>query len=177
MKDNDLLMIVLAFFLGFCFRKMMRGQLVEGSETFDLTGDSYRVEFNNCIATQNKQIFGNVNNAIDNECFEKTYEECISLMNGGTKYLNGMAYGCTPSADRYVRQNSDGTCPNGYENTSDTGFTRKIGGDPLPLGCVNSCGHFCWPWEDECNGKYSDITEHAEHDIKLCKKENVYGIN
>ena len=30
MKDNDLLMIVLAFFLGFCFRKMMGGQLIEG---------------------------------------------------------------------------------------------------------------------------------------------------
>ena len=34
MKDNDLLMIVLAFFLGFCFRKMMGGQLIEGSEDY-----------------------------------------------------------------------------------------------------------------------------------------------
>ena len=30
MKDNELLMIVLAFLLGFCFRKMMGGQLIEG---------------------------------------------------------------------------------------------------------------------------------------------------
>ena len=30
-----LLMIVLAFFLGFCFRKMMGGQLIEGSEDSD----------------------------------------------------------------------------------------------------------------------------------------------
>lgn len=31
MKDNELLMIILAFFLGFCFRKMMGGQLIEGT--------------------------------------------------------------------------------------------------------------------------------------------------
>lgn len=32
MKDNDLLIIVLAFFLGFCLRKMMGGdRLIEGS--------------------------------------------------------------------------------------------------------------------------------------------------
>ena len=30
MKDNELLMIVLAF-IRFCFRKMMGGQLIEGS--------------------------------------------------------------------------------------------------------------------------------------------------
>ena len=31
MKDNELLMIILAFFLGFCFRKMMGWQLIEGT--------------------------------------------------------------------------------------------------------------------------------------------------
>jgi len=31
MDNNELLMIVLAFFLGFCFRKTMAGQLIEGS--------------------------------------------------------------------------------------------------------------------------------------------------
>lgn len=31
MKDNELLMIILAFFLGFCFRKMMGGDsLIDG---------------------------------------------------------------------------------------------------------------------------------------------------
>ena len=44
MKDNDLLMIVLAFFLGFCFRKLMGGRLVEGTEgTEDTEGSTYNL--------------------------------------------------------------------------------------------------------------------------------------
>ena len=172
MKDNDLLMIVLAFFLGFCFRKMMRGRLIEGKE-INMTGKKEAIILNNCTATG--LVSGGILENVDsysNECDSETYEECLNKK--GQEYvLNGHYYGCTPNADSYVRQNSDETCPSGYENTIDTGFTLK---PRYPTGCVDSCKDNTWGWcwgDKVCTTKG---TETNESSIKLCKKENVFNV-
>lgn len=181
MKDNDLLMIVLAFFLGFCFRKMMRGQLIEG-KSIDLTGLEDKVEFNSCVATQNNERYDHVNLVPDNVCYNKSYGECLNLMKyGGVQYLNNMPYSCTPKADEYIRQNENGECPDDYIIASDTGYTTKVvHHSGIPEGCTpsNECGFLgigCWN-KTVCDTNPHNENINDETKIPLCVKKNIYNI-
>ena len=176
MKDNDLLMIVLAFFLGFCFHKLMGGRLVEGDQ-IDMTNikkTDQKIQLISCVATEDdttNNVYYAVNDRI-NSCTDRTYNDChgettssIQISFDESKDIN---HTCTPYANSYIRR--DGNCPEGYKATDDTGFTYEPRNPP---GCVDSCGWGgCW-LSTECTTKG---TEKDETNIELCKNENINDV-
>ena len=137
-------------------------------------------EYDRCVATgldgYRRVLLKNVDPFIDNKCKYKSYDECRDMR--GNRYdFEGQSYTCTPAADKYTRKNSDGTCPDDYENTSDTGYTNKRINHPgIPSGCrpKAECGSWgCW-YGTKCTTDPSH--EDIKDEIPLCKKNNIYGI-
>tara|TARA_B100000900_G_C20589250_1_gene720955 strand:- start:1299 stop:1562 length:264 start_codon:yes stop_codon:yes gene_type:complete len=75
MDNNELLMIVLAFFLGFCFRKMMGGdRLIEGNQS----ANQYLVDSNESLTLGALPRYAPCN--INSDCSTRC---CVHSLFGG----------------------------------------------------------------------------------------------
>ena len=218
MKDNDLLMIVLAFFLGFCFRKMMGGRLVEGTEDtqdtegkkinlthYNRNGDiticdavaAIKREDNGWILYDDYQACsykygGNcipLYRKIDgpNVCSNRSNTSCMRFLDYDANHLpiyytsgpDPVSYSCIPDDITYRVKLKDKKgnlyCPEGYEETSDTGYTTKkqlSWTEKTPPGCKDDCGFGgCW-FNTKCTNIQHYIDVKDKTGIQLCKKKN-----